>query len=276
MKANSVKFANCEFEVRKAEKIGYCFVSDDTTQFERAMNAQIELKNFVIFGEATLKKLLIIGLLSGDIPRRRHIRYLYKAMETYLNRGESYFLSKNPYAKMLLYFLNNTASISDEQSFFYNLDILSGIIEAKDEPDIQKCIEQEHKDFQEKYDKKLHQEILDKIGIKVKFGVGLLPAKDFRDVVNAHSFANVVVTLLNERVLISVKNETISQKLFGNEGLKAIIPFLNSGLALELEDDNTIKTLARQKRGVPNTFNDCERVASLIASRIAPAKATPL
>ena len=271
MKATDIRLAKNEFERRQLEKIGYFPIENvhDSSLFERAMNSKTKLKNFVIVGEVTFEMILIVGILSGDIPKKSWLRKLLGSMDRYRKEGEKYFLSKDSFVKMLYYLYTSVPEgISDGKSFFEALDILSGLIEGRDNPEVQTFVNEEYGEFQKEVAKKERQEKMAKIGLKVKFDVGFFAARDFRDVISAHSFASVIVTLLNERMLISVKDEATSKKLFGENGIKAVIPIVNNMLGIGLEGDKTVSTLAHQRRDTKSTLADCERAVTLLAATL--------
>lgn len=262
-----VQFAHNERKINQLVKLGYIHVTSDDAQFEYAMAGTTKYHNFVVFGEVDIKQLLIIGVWSGILPKNSFVRRFYRSAARYLKEPQ-YLNSRNQFVKELLYFDKYHLECVDEDSLWENIDLLTGIIECRNDPNWQAILDQEYNAFQEECAKKHKEAKLLELGLKVTSGVGVLPAKDFRDVISAHAFAGVVVTLLNERVVVSVKDTQTSKKLFGENGLRSLISILNNVLSLELESDKTVATLAHQKRGrtETNTYKDCEKAAALIAA----------
>ena len=88
--------------------------------------------------------------------------------------------------------MTNFNKKKSSQAIFENIDLLNELLKSQDDPESQKIINEE-------YNKCIrHEAMKDANFVKIyeDASIGCIETNDFRDVVKAHSFVNVIVTLI--------------------------------------------------------------------------------
>ena len=88
--------------------------------------------------------------------------------------------------------MTNFNKKKSSQAIFENIDLLNELLKSQDDPESQKIINEEYNKFIR------YEAMKDANFVKIyeDASIGCIETNDFRDVVKAHSFVNVIVTLI--------------------------------------------------------------------------------
>lgn len=261
MRTFEIVFTSNEQNFNRYTKLGYYPIKDENEQNGQmltSLNTRINYRKFVLAGDVTIDKVLSLGLLSGNIKKTSRLNRFIKSVGFYL-REPDYFRKKDIYTKIIYFFMTNFDEKKSSQAIFGNIDLLNELLKSQDDPESQKIINEEYNKFIR------YEAMKDANFVKIyeDASVGCIETNDFRDVIKAHSFVNVIVTLINEKILISVKDQETSLKLFGTEGLKSILPIISNLLRIELQGDEKIAHSSKNRK---LTIKDCIRAAKYIVA----------
>ena len=261
MRTFEIVFTGNEQNFNRYTKLGYYPIKNENEQNGQmltSLNTRINYRKFVLVGDVTIDKVLSLGLLSGNIKKTSRLNRFIKSVGFYL-REPDYFRKKDIYTKIIYFFMTNFDEKKSSQAIFGNIDLLNELLKSQDDPESQKIINEEYNKFIR------YEAMKDANFVKIyeDAGVGCIETNDFRGVVKAHSFVDVIVTLINKKILISVKDEETSFKLFGKQGLQAILPTVSNLMHIDITGDRKITHSSQSNK---LTIKDCERAAKYIVA----------
>ena len=223
-----------------------------------SLNTRKNYRQFLLIGDVTIDKVLSIRLLSGNIKKTSWLSRFITSVGFHL-REPDYFHKKDIYTKVIYFFMTNFNKKKSSHAIFENIDLLNELLKSQDDPESQKIINEEYNKFIR------YEAMKDANFVKIyeDASIGCIETNDFRDVVKAHSFVNVIVTLINKKILISVKDEETSFKHFGEQGLQAILLTVSNLMHIAINGNEKI---AHSSQNNKLTIKDCERAAKYIVA----------